>query len=137
MHVEMDPLVRRFRELLSYLKENKLVKSYKHFGELVEENNQSIIDLRSGKKKLSIEHLTKIKEVFPFINPNWLAYGEGKMINPMNNHEDIKSLGLVSQMLSKSLKVNSQITEDIEKIKYTIDILQHIVDLSEKKERVL
>lgn len=55
----------RFTELVSELKKAKLIRSQKELAKIIGENEQGIIDLKSGKKKVRPEHLIALEKEFP------------------------------------------------------------------------
>lgn len=54
-----------FSELVERLKEGSFIKSQSDLANAIGENKQGITDLKSGKKKVTMEHLESIKEAFP------------------------------------------------------------------------
>jgi phage repressor protein C with HTH and peptisase S24 domain len=69
----------RLEELIAYLKRENKISSQKDFGEKIGENPPGISDLKSGKKRLRVDHIEAIKKHFPEVNTTWLLSGVGEM----------------------------------------------------------
>lgn len=67
----------RFIQVLDGLKEKGIITDYVQAANTLGTNKAGISDIKSGRKKLSIELLRRLKLSYPNINIEWIIMGEG------------------------------------------------------------
>ncbi len=68
----------RFIQLLDELKKNGVITDYVQVSAQLGTNKAGISDIKSGRKKLSIELLRRMKSSYPNISIDWIIMGEGE-----------------------------------------------------------
>lgn len=81
----------RFIQVLDNLKEKGIIEDYVQAANSLNTNKAAISDLKSGRKKLSIDILRRMKISYPSISIEWIVMGTGDMFNETNKnaHESI------------------------------------------------
>ena len=83
-------MIGRIKIFISWLKNNKYIKSQKEFGVKIGSINESYTSqLLSDENKIK-NVIPKIKNLFPFLNEDWLMTGEGDMITNDNSAVSVK-----------------------------------------------
>lgn len=75
----------RFIQVLDKLKEKGLIGDYVQAANILNTNKAAISDLKSGRKKLSIDILRRMKLSYPSISIEWVIMGTGEMFNEISN----------------------------------------------------
>ena len=75
----------RFIEVLNLLKEQGLIADYVQAAKMLETNKAGISDIKSGRKKLSIELIRRLKSSYPTVSIEWIIMGNGE---PFINHTE-------------------------------------------------
>ena len=68
----------RFMQVVETLKEGGVVTDYVQLACILETNKAGISDIKSGRKKLSIDILRRMKLSYPLISLDWIVLGEGE-----------------------------------------------------------
>lgn len=68
----------RFMQVVETLKEGGVVTDYVQLACILETNKAGISDIKSGRKKLSIDILRRMKLSYPSISLDWIVLGEGE-----------------------------------------------------------
>ena len=68
----------RFMQVVETLKEGGVVTDYVQLASILETNKAGISDIKSGRKKLSIDILRRMKLSYPLISLDWIVLGEGE-----------------------------------------------------------
>ena len=77
----------RFIQVLDGLKEKGIITDYVQAANTLGTNKAGISDIKSGRKKLSIELLRRLKLSYPNINIEWIIMGEGHIfVTPKTNN---------------------------------------------------
>ena len=71
----------RFIEVIEALKQMGIVNDYVQIAAVLETNKAGISDIKSGRKKLSLDVLRRMKLSYPNINIEWVIMGEGEMFH--------------------------------------------------------
>lgn len=74
----------RFIQVLDTLKDKGLIEDYVGAASVLGTNKAAISDLKSGRKKLSIEILRRMKLSYPIVNIEYIILGSGDMFNESN-----------------------------------------------------
>ena len=112
-------------------------KSVKALAQLLDENQQILYDLKSGKTQdISGRVANKIFLVFPDISEAWLLRGEGEMLKTSSSSE-AETIAVPVEML----RLNLNLSETIRKQQETIQKLTELLaekngQQSNKKEKV-
>ena len=106
----------RFIQVLDELKEKGIITDYVQAANDLGTNKAGISDIKSGRKKLSIELLRRLKLSYPTTNIEWIIMGEG--ITP--SHQTKKSL--------ESLPVLKPIEAESQDEKFLSNIIRLIED---------
>lgn len=69
----------RFIQVLDDLKKQGIISDYVQAANELGTNKAGISDIKSGRKKLSIEMLRRMKKSYREINVEWIVMGEGEM----------------------------------------------------------
>lgn len=72
----------RFRLLLDYLKENKVVRNQQDFTERVSSDKSTISQIMNGRLTPPNDLFGRVALAFPSVNEEWLRSGEGEMLKP-------------------------------------------------------
>ena len=70
----------RFFKFFDYLKESGKLATQVELAAILGTNKAGINDLKSGKKKVTVEHLKSMKKSYPELNFDWMLLEEGDMI---------------------------------------------------------
>lgn len=73
----------RFIQVLDELKEKGIITDYVQAANDLGTNKAGISDIKSGRKKLSIELLRRLKLSYPTTNIEWIIMGEGMHLSPL------------------------------------------------------
>ena len=76
----------RLKKIRKYFKVNQ-----QELAKILKTKQSFISNIENGKKGLSRNLLTKISNVYPEINQNWLLTGEGEMIQENNSANIVQS----------------------------------------------
>ena len=69
----------RFIKLVEDLRANGQVSDYVQLAAILGTNKAGISDIKSGRKKISVELLRRMKSSYPNINLEWVIMGAGDM----------------------------------------------------------
>ncbi|WP_257670674.1 hypothetical protein [Parapedobacter tibetensis] len=85
----------RLFQVFEYLKESGKLKTYVQFGELISENKAGVNDLKTGRKKATIEHFFRLKKSYHELSSDYLigvsdgllcdAVGDKHAVSPIKN----------------------------------------------------
>ncbi len=76
----------RFIAIIDSLKSQGVINDYVQIAKELQTNKAAISDIKSGRKKLSIEMLRRLKSSYPSCNVEWVVTGEGEpFINNKSN----------------------------------------------------
>lgn len=114
----------RFIELLDTLKANGVISDYVQVSKELGTNKASISDIKSGRKKLSIDLLRRMKLSYPQTNIEWVMTGKGEMLNEEVRPEEEKekiantspSTGIEDKLLTIIQEKDKVIREQAEEI---------------------
>ena len=107
----------RFIELLDTLKANVVISDYVQVSKELGTNKASISDIKSGRKKLSIDLLRRMKLSYPQTNIEWVIMGEGDMILSISSEtHQTQASGLEERLLSFIQEKDIVIREQAEEI---------------------
>lgn len=106
----------RFIQILDKLKEKGVVTDYVQVANTLGTNKASISDIKSGRKKLSIDLLRRMKTSYPSINIEWIIMGEGEAFAVEVNDMPATSTSDTSYFIEKIV----QQAEEIGALKQTI-----------------
>ena len=107
----------RFIELLDTLKANGVISDYVQVSKELGTNKASISDIKSGRKKLSIDLLRRMKLSYPQTNIEWVIMGEGDMIlSTSSETHQTQASGLEERLLSFIQEKDIVIREQAEEI---------------------
>lgn len=68
----------RFVQILDNLRKGGAIADYVEAASILETNKAGISDIKSGRKKLSVEMLRRLKLSYPSVNIDWIIMGEGE-----------------------------------------------------------
>ena len=115
----------RFMEVVESLKGIGVINDYVQLAAILETNKAGISDIKSGRKKLSIEILRRLKLSYPSINIEWVIMGEGEMFH--SQQQTAQPSGFEDKLLKviqeKDTVIREQ-AEDIGKLRERIAQLQ-------------
>lgn len=107
----------RFIELLDALKATGVISDYVQVSKELETNKASISDIKSGRKKLSIDLLRRMKLSYPQTNIEWVIMGEGDMfITTKPSTNAVQTTGIEERLLSLIQEKDTVIREQAEEI---------------------
>ena len=105
----------RFIELLDTLKANGVISDYVQVSKELGTNKASISDIKSGRKKLSIDLLRRMKLSYPQTNIEWVIMGDMILSTSSETHQTQAS-GLEQRLLSFIQEKDIVIREQAEEI---------------------
>ena len=115
----------RFMEVVESLKGIGVINDYVQLAAILETIKAGISDINSGRKKLSIEILRRLKLSYPSINIEWVIMGEGEMFH--SQQQTAQPSGFEDKLLKviqeKDTVIREQ-AEDIGKLRERIAQLQ-------------
>ena len=107
----------RFIELLDALKANGIINDYVQVSKELGTNKAGISDIKSGRKKLSIDLLRRMKSSYPQMNIEWVIMGEGEMFSQKPPRDDKQqSSGIEERLLSFIQEKDTIIREQAEEM---------------------
>lgn len=104
----------RFMEVIESLKEIGEINDYVQLAAILETNKAGISDIKSGRKKLSIEILRRMKLSYPNINIEWVIMGEGEMFHSQQLSQ--QSSGFEDKLLKVIKEKDTVIREQAEEL---------------------
>lgn len=116
----------RFIELIDELKRRGVVSDYVQVAAQLGTNKAAISDIKSGRKKLSVEIIRSLKLSYPTISIEWIIMGEGKPFIETTTERNITQLGDTTIFLDKI----SEQAEEIGQLK------EQVRQLTIEKERL-
>lgn len=116
----------RFVQVLDELREKGVVTDYVQVANTLGTNKASISDIKSGRKKLSIDLLRRMKLSYPSINIEWIIMGEGKAFREEVSNMPMSPTSDTSYFIEKIV----QQAEEIGVLKQTIVQLEKEKDNS-------
>ena len=116
----------RFIELIDELKRRGVVSDYMQVAAQLGTNKAAISDIKSGRKKLSVEIIRSLKLSYPTISIEWIIMGEGKPFIETTTGRNITQLGDTTIFLDKI----SEQAEEIGQLK------EQVRQLTIEKERL-
>lgn len=99
----------RFIELIDELKRRGVVSDYVQVATQLGTNKAAISDIKSGRKKLSVEIIKNMKYSYPSISIEWIIMGEGEPFIETTTERNISQLGDTTIFLDKISKQAEEI----------------------------
>lgn len=123
----------RFIQVLEVLIASDEVSNYTAAATLLQTNRAGINDIRSGRKKLSIDLLRRLKQLYPDVSLDYVIMGEG---TPFNEKESTSFSDITHKNsdLNNSLDAKEVLKQDNSPIGVSTVLLSI---LREKDERIL
>ena len=109
----------RFMQLVETLKEGGVITDYVQLACILETNKAGISDIKSGRKKLSIDILRRMKLSYPTISLDWIVLGEG---NPFV--QEISTKTMPNNDSAQFIDKITQQAEEIGRLKERIATLE-------------
>lgn len=113
---------KRLKEIIDYLKYNKMIYNETDFCEKVGFVKSFLSDMKNGKKKITEQSVMKIVLAFPIVNPLWLLYGEGEMLKgqpftAINNGTNNGVVGYNNGTINNNTtQHNPTLTDEVEEV---------------------
>ena len=109
----------RFIEVLDDLKQKGTISDYVQAAKELGTNKAGISDIKSGRKKLSIELLRRMKESYPEVNIEWIVMGIGDMYitKAASNTAENSNIQLFIEKLSQQAEEIGRLREQIEQMR--------------------
>lgn len=109
----------RFIEVLDDLKQKGTISDYVQAAKELGTNKAGISDIKSGRKKLSIELLRRMKESYPEVNIEWIVMGIGDMYitKASSNTAENSNIQLFIEKLSQQAEEIGRLREQIEQMR--------------------
>lgn len=111
----------RFMEVIDTLKAQGLISGYVAVAEKLGTNKAAISDIKSHRKKLSLDMLRSLKISYPSVNLNWVIMGEGAMfISEAEECPEYDNPSLVDSLMDRIERQSEKIGEqrrEIEELK--------------------
>lgn len=116
----------RFIQVLDKLKEEGRIADYVQVSAELGTNKAGISDIKSGRKKLSIEILRRLKYSYPDINLEWVIMGKGDaFVAPAKASTNEPSETLVNKIAEQAEEIGC-LKERIRQL--TIEKEKHVSD---------
>lgn len=107
----------RFIELIDELKRRGVISDYVQIAAQLGTNKAAISDIKSGRKKLSVEIIRSMKFSYPVVNIEWIIMGEGKPFIETTTEMNIPQLGDTTIFLDKISKQAEEIGQLKEQVR--------------------
>ena len=107
----------RFVQILDDLRKGGAIADYVEAASILETNKAGISDIKSGRKKLSVEMLRRLKLSYPSVNIDWIILGEGE---PFISDKPVVQQGDTSMFLDRI----AEQAEEIGRLKARIEELE-------------
>lgn len=107
----------RFIELIDELKRRGVISDYVQIAAQLGTNKAAISDIKSGRKKLSVEIIRSMKSSYPVVNIEWIIMGEGKPFIETTTEMNIPHLGDTTIFLDKISKQAEEIGQLKEQVR--------------------
>ncbi|WP_300976874.1 hypothetical protein [Flavobacterium sp.] len=98
-----------------FLKEKGLVKTYIELSEALKTNKAGINDLKTGKKKVSVENFRSMIKSYPILSLHWLILEEGS-IEEVGKITDT-SFNISSELLIMQKKEIARLERELAKLR--------------------
>ncbi len=108
----------RFFILFDILKKAGRIKSYVQLADIIDTNKSGINDLKSGKKKVTIDNIKSMILSYPDINIYWFVTGEGEIFDE-NFTSKSNSIESNNSLIDKICELSAKITEYAFKSSFT------------------
>ena len=102
----------RFISLVDTLREIGVISDYVQLASVLGTNKAGISDIKSGRKKLSLDILRRMKLSYPSINIEWVIMGEGDMFH--NQQDTSITSGFEDKLLGIIKEKDNVIREQAE-----------------------
>lgn len=107
----------RFVQILDDLRKGGVIADYVEAASILETNKAGISDIKSGRKKLSVEMLRRLKLSYPSVNIDYIIMGEGE---PFISDKPVVQQGETSMFLDRI----AEQAEEIGRLKARIEELE-------------
>ena len=107
----------RFVQILDDLRKGGVIADYVEAASILETNKAGISDIKSGRKKLSVEMLRRLKLSYPSVNIDYIIMGEGE---PFISDKPVTQQGETSMFLDRI----AEQAEEIGRLKARIEELE-------------
>lgn len=107
----------RFVQILDDLRKGGVIADYVEAASILETNKAGISDIKSGRKKLSVEMLRRLKLSYPSANIDYIIMGEGE---PFISDKPVVQQGETSMFLDRI----AEQAEEIGRLKARIEELE-------------
>lgn len=107
----------RFVQILDDLRKGGVIADYVEAASILETNKAGISDIKSGRKKLSVEMLRRLKLSYPSVNIDYIIMGEGE---PFISDKPVVQQGETSMFLDRI----AEQAEEIGRLKARIEKLE-------------
>lgn len=107
----------RFVQILDDLRKGGVIADYVEAASILETNKAGISDIKSGRKKLSVEILRRLKLSYPSVNIDYIIMGEGE---PFISDKPVVQQGETSMFLDRI----AEQAEEIGRLKARIEELE-------------
>lgn len=106
----------RFIQILDELKQKGEVADYVSVSTVLGTNKAGISDIKSGRKKLSIEMLRRLKSSYPNVNLEWIIMGVGEPFasnksEPENNSLSSTFINKIAEQAEEIGRLREQIEQ--------------------------
>ena len=116
-HRQTEPVSLRFVQILDDLRKGGVIADYVEAASVLETNKAGISDIKSGRKKLSVEMLRRLKLSYPSVNIDYIIMGEGE---PFISDKPVVQQGETSMFLDRI----AEQAEEIGRLKARIEELE-------------
>lgn len=111
----------RFVQILDELKKKGFITDYVQASAELGTNKAGISDIKSGRKKLSIEILRRLKNSYPDVNIEWVIMGVGEaFITPNQATSDESSTFLVNKIAEQAEEIGC-LKEQIRQMRHRLE----------------
>lgn len=101
----------------AFLKDKGLIKTYIELSEILNTNKAGINDLKTGKKKVSLENFRSMIKSYPNLSLHWLILEEGSIEEVEKNSDP--SFNISSELLILQKKEIARLERELSEIKAT------------------
>lgn len=111
----------RFIQVLDDLKKQGIINDYVQAANSLGTNKAGISDIKSGRKKLSIDLLRRMKKSYQQVSIEWIIMGEGNMYIPdsINNLSNSDTQMFIDKITHQAEEIGS-LKEQIKHLEYEL-----------------
>ncbi len=106
----------RFFSAFDLLKKKGLINTYVELAEILNTNKTGINDLKTGKKKVSVDNIKSMIISYPILSLRWLVLGEGEIERKKTDVDSIE-INVYNELIMMQKKEITRLEKEIAQLK--------------------